>query len=257
MLAAHEHIERVIPRRLRGRPLDGCRFVIAAIVPAHNEAGHIRPCIEALRAAGRAHGLHGEPVIVVVVLDACSDHTGRIADELGAITVETDGRNVGVARAVGARLALEAGARWLAFTDADTLVTPDWLVAQLALATEVVCGTVAVSDWGVYGAPMQRHFEAIYTDADGHRHIHGANLGISAEAYRRSGGFEPLTSSEDVAIVAALRASGASIAWSAAPRVYTSARRAFKAPGGFGATLARVGLGLGVGVGVGLGEGAA
>lgn len=78
------------------------------------------------------------------------------------------------------------------------------------------------------------------TDADGHRHIYGANLGVSADAYQRAGGFKLLASIEDVALVQALQASGASIAWSAAPRVLTSARRSFHAPDGFGATLQRV-----------------
>jgi hypothetical protein len=45
---------------------------------------------------------------------------------------------------------------------------------------------------------------------------------------------------EDVALVEALRASSARIAWSRAPRVVTSVRANFKAPGGFGATLARI-----------------
>ena len=89
---------------------------------------------------------------------------------------------------------------------------------------------------------MRRHYDATYMDADGHRHIHGANLGVSADAYRRVGGFRPLASSEDVALVEALQNSGASIAWSAAPRVVTSARRNFRAPLGFGATLQRVEL---------------
>ena len=47
---------------------------------------------------------------------------------------------------------------------------------------------------------------------------------------------------EDVALVDALRASGASIAWSRAARVVTSVRANFKAPGGFGATLASIEL---------------
>ena len=58
--------------------------------------------------------------------------------------------------------------------------------------------------------------------------------------YLRAGGFQPLESSEDVALVEALEFSGARIAWSAAPRVATSARREFRAPGGFGAALLRV-----------------
>ena len=83
-----------------------------------------------------------------------------------------------------------------------------------------------------------------YTDADGHRHIHSANLGVSADAYARAGGFEQLACSEDVALVDALQRSGARFAWSAAPRVATSARRDAKARGGFGDTLLRYVAGL-------------
>lgn len=87
---------------------------------------------------------------------------------------------------------------------------------------------------------MRIQHENTYCDADGHRHIHGANLGISSAAYLGVGGFQPLKSSEDVALVKALQINGASIAWSAAPRVVTSARRNYRAPGGFGEALARV-----------------
>jgi glycosyltransferase involved in cell wall biosynthesis len=216
------------------------QFVIAAIVPAHNEEEHLGDCLRALREASRCPRLGGEGVLLVVALDACTDGTGGIARELGATTVELAARNVGAARSAGTRLALESGARWLAFTDADSKVAPDWFSTQLGLGHDAVCGTVAVDDWGSYGERMRSHYEATYTDADGHRHVHGANLGVSADAYRRAGGFRALASSEDVALVEALRASGASIAWSAAPRVVTSARRVFRAPAGFGATLLRV-----------------
>lgn len=185
-------------------------------------------------------GLHGEAVCVVVALDACSDRTEEIAKRFGAHTVALNARNVGAARALGAELALGLGARWLAFTDADSVVDERWLFAQTVLRSEAVCGTVAVRDWGTYGEIVKAQFAGAYTDAEGHRHIHGANLGMSAEAYRRVGGFEPLVSSEDVALVNALQQHGISIAWSAAPRVFTSARRLFRAPAGFGATLRRV-----------------
>lgn len=151
-------------------------------------------------------------------------------------------RNVGVARAAGAAAMVAAGARWLAFTDADTRVAPGWLAAQLSLDADVVCGTVAVDDWSPHqknSIALREHFARNYTDADGHRHIHGANLGVSAAAYARAGGFEPLACSEDVALVDALQRSGARFAWSAAPRVATSARRDAKARGGFGDTLLR------------------
>ncbi len=214
--------------------------MIAVVVPAHDEAAQIGACLRSIKRAAGCTALRGEPVLLVVVLDACSDHTGSIARALGAVTVSVDARNVGVARAAGVETALRAGARWLACTDADTTVAADWLSVQLALDVDAVCGTVAVEDWGVYGQAMRRHYDATYNDRDGHRHIHGANLGVSARAYRAVGGFPGLACSEDVALVEALERHGASIAWSAAPRVVTSARRDYRAAGGFGATLERV-----------------
>lgn len=214
--------------------------MIATIVPAHNEAEHIGACLQSLRAASHNPRLNGEDVISIVVADDCSDHTAAIARRCGAIVLPVQARNVGRARAVGAQFALDAGARWLAFTDADSVVGADWLAAQLELGSDAVCGTVAVRDWGGYGARLRQHHERSYTDAEGHRHIHGANLGVSAKAYRRAGGFQALATSEDVALVDALRNAGACIAWSAKPRVETSARRAFRAPLGFGATLLRL-----------------
>lgn len=58
---------------------------------------------------------------------------------------------------------------------------------------------------------------ATYRDVDGHRHIHSANLGVSAKADSLEKGFRPLASNEDVALVEALIATGATVVWSAAP----------------------------------------
>ena len=214
--------------------------MLGVVVPAHNEEQHIGACLESIRVAARSPQLNGEMVVVVVALDSCSDHTGRIARSWGAKLVTVAARNVGIARAAGAQCALEAGARWLAFTDADSVVGPEWLSAQLEQGSDAVCGTIEIRDWGDYGDHMRRQHLATYTDADGHRHIHGANLGVTTVAYQIAGGFKPLVSSEDVALIEALRCTGASITWSAAPRVVTSARRHYRAPGGFGETLERV-----------------
>lgn len=217
--------------------------MLAVVVPAHDEQAHIGACLASVQIAARCPRLNGERVLIVVALDACSDQTGRIARDCGASVVSIESRNVGMARASGARHALDAGARWLAFTDADSVVGPEWLSAQLAQRSDAVCGTIEVRDWGDWGESSERlrtQHARTYTDADGHRHIHGANLGVAAPAYRNVGGFQPLVSSEDVALVEALSSAGASIAWSAAPRVVTSARRSYRAPGGFGELLARV-----------------
>jgi glycosyltransferase involved in cell wall biosynthesis len=214
--------------------------VIGVVIPAHDEAALIEACVRAALAAACHPDLADEAVEIVVVLDDCADDTATIVSRLPVLPTVVNARSVGVARATGAQQLLARGARWLAFTDADSLVSHDWLAQQLRQEADVVCGTVAVKDWSEYAhhaEALERHFHATYHDADGHRHIHGANLGISAEAYRSVGGFPPVVTSEDVALVEALQAAGARIAWSAAPRVYTSARRLARAPAGFAAAL--------------------
>jgi glycosyltransferase involved in cell wall biosynthesis len=212
--------------------------VIGVIVPAHNEQALLSTCLAALHMAARHADLAGETVRQIVVLDACNDFSGAIARAYGVETLTVEARNVGIARAAGASMLLAAGARWLAFTDADSRVSAGWLVAQLSLGADAVCGSIAVDDWSAHPHSVRDHFRKVYVDVDGHRHVHGANLGVSAEAYLRAGGFPPLACSEDVALVDRLIESGAHIAWSAAPRVITSARSATRSRGGFGDTLA-------------------
>jgi len=214
--------------------------MLGVVIPAHNEQATIASCVAAVLEATRSPRLQQEEALVVVVTDSCSDATGRTAAHAGAIVIDVNARNVGAARAAGAQLLLDRGARWLAFTDADTLVSPDWLAEQLELDADAVCGTVGIDDWtphGEHAELLRSHFAQTYFDVDAHRHIHGANLGVSAQAYARVGGFSKLAQSEDVALVRALEAAGARIAWSARPRVVTSARRTARAEGGFGDAL--------------------
>ena len=217
--------------------------MIGVVIPAHDEERHIGATLAAVRLAAAHPALLGEAVRLLVVLDSCGDATAAIAAAHGVETLALAARHVGRARAAGAARLLDAGARWLAFTDADTVVSPEWLVRQLEQDADAVCGSIGVGDWsphGVQADALHEHFARTYQDADGHRHIHGANLGVSAAAYRRAGGFRALACSEDVALVEALQASGARIAWSSAPRVATSARTDARARGGFGDTLLAV-----------------
>lgn len=210
--------------------------MLSVFIPAHNEEPLLGACLRAAQAAAAHPRLAGEAVDIMVVLDSCTDATASVAESLGVSISHVDARNVGVARAHGAQMLIARGARWLAFTDADTVVADDWLAAQLELQAEAVCGTVGVSDWtphGVHAALAEWHFSQTYCDVDSHRHVHGANLGVSTQAYLQAGGFSHVTCSEDVALVDALQANGARIAWSARPRVTTSARRMARTTGGF------------------------
>jgi glycosyltransferase involved in cell wall biosynthesis len=208
--------------------------MIAVIVPAHNEHAVIARCIESLLAAAAHPALEGEVVRIAIVMDACTDGTALAVSEYPVQGLCVDFCNVGKSRAAGADAMLHQGARWLAFTDADTQVPVSWLADQLNCATDAVCGTVKVEDWSLHTDPVRTRYDSLYTPIEGHRHIHGANLGVSAQAYLRVGGFKPLTAHEDVNLVADLEASGATITWTARNCVTTSARVDCRCRGGFG-----------------------
>ena len=209
--------------------------MIGILIPVHNEEALLPECLKAALIAASHPGLLGEEVQILVVLDSCTDRSAAIAETFGVHSLSVEARNVGQVRGMGARHLLNNGARWISCTDADSRVATDWLVAQLALGVDAVCGTVTVDAWSDgFDQAAQIRYHQSYQACDGHRHIHGANLGVSAGAYVRAGGFEPLPCHEDVQLVRQLERCGATIAWSHAPQVITSARLDCRAQGGFG-----------------------
>ena len=67
--------------------------------------------------------------------------------------------------------------------------------------------------------------------------MHGANLGVRADAYLAVGGFAPVPAHEDVGLVDRLVAAGRRVCWVDVPRVVTSPRLDARAPAGLGADL--------------------
>ncbi|MCU7646436.1 glycosyltransferase [Pseudomonas piscis] len=216
--------------------------MIGVVIPAHNEQALLAQCIHAVEQAARHPHLDGEQVRILVVLDACDDDSEALVAAAGIVGLQVDARNVGYARAVGSDYLIAQGARWIACTDADSEVAPDWLVAQLSLGAQMVCGTVQVRDWGELHEGVRQRYAQAYTQADGHRHIHGANLGFCSATYLRSGGFLPVSAHEDVQLVRAFERLGARICWSQLPRVTTSARLLGRASGGFADYLRQLAL---------------
>ncbi|WP_448107566.1 glycosyltransferase [Pseudomonas azerbaijanoccidentalis] len=208
--------------------------MIGVIVPVHNEERLLNRCIESLLEAAFHQDLSNEEVKILIVLDDCTDTSLHIAQSYGVMTLTCTHRNVGKARAHGAEHLLGADARWLAFTDADTVVPDAWLADQIRFNVDAVCGLVEVSDWSEHPQRVRERYHASYHTVDGHRHIHGANLGVSSAAYRKAGGFQSLPAHEDVQLVADLERSGASIMWTASNRVTTSARKNCRCREGFG-----------------------
>lgn len=210
--------------------------MIGVVIPVHNEEAILGDCLQAVCQAALDPLLDAEPVEIVVVLDACTDRSAAVAVRHKAQIVSLDACCVGAARELGASFALDYGARWIAFTDADTIVPANWLSAQLDLCAEATCGQVAIEDWSGYPPGVRELYLESYGAQP--RHVHGANLGIAAAAYRSAGGFPPLTVDEDVALIASLASRRGDVRWAGAPRVVTSARWWTTIVGGFASNLA-------------------
>jgi glycosyltransferase involved in cell wall biosynthesis len=236
---------------------------LGVIVPAHNEQEHIDRCLEAvLRSA--AHPILADVAVrIVAVLDSCRDGTGDAVErarrrlpkgrDIALVALEVGHTNVGKARADGCATALgllpgvDIGDAWLATTDADSVVPANWLAHQVQLHRAGLhgwAGTVEVADWTGHGPEVTRRYTCLYQRDDlrggRHRHAHGANLGVSAQAYRHCGGFSHVACGEDRALLLALQHAGLPAMATSAMPVLTSARRDHRAPGGFGDTLRRL-----------------
>jgi glycosyltransferase involved in cell wall biosynthesis len=219
---------------------------VGVVIPAHDEEDLLPSCLAAVGLA--VAPLAAIPVHVVVVADACTDQTARLARAGGAAVLDIQARSVGAARAAGVEEVLrrtgplDPASVWLATTDADTLVPPCWLTRQLRYAEggwDAVVGTITVTDWRQFPAGLPPLFARHYdTAGPTHPHVHGANLGFSAAAYLAAGGFGPTRTAEDHALVSALAIAGRQVLRTTTVSVVTSARRRARAPHGFSHLLA-------------------
>jgi glycosyltransferase involved in cell wall biosynthesis len=214
---------------------------VAVVIPAHNERAKLPACLRAVLTAALCAPI---PVAIVVVLDASDDGSAKLAGQYGPDVhfVRVDARNVGAARAIGFGYARSLFAAddecWYATTDADSRVDPGWLVHQLGLGADMVLGVVRVADWRHHSPALADRFERAYEAGapdgdDRHEHVHGANMGFSARAYWRVGGFRALASGEDVDLVERFEAAGYTLHRDTELSVITSARTQARAPHGF------------------------
>lgn len=216
---------------------------IGIVIPAHNEAMTIASCLASVQRAIEQlpKDITAYPL---VVLDSCTDDTLAIVEAAGVDYICCDYQCVGQVRDMGIRHAIAQGATWIACTDADSVVTTDWLVQQVnhtaQQPTDMICGVVSVDNWAHLTTKTQEDYIAHYQDMMGHRHIHGANLSFSSKAYLAAGGFSPLPCHEDVDLVKKFEDQGYAIIWSNRVRVITSSRLDARANEGFAAFLANL-----------------
>jgi cellulose synthase/poly-beta-1,6-N-acetylglucosamine synthase-like glycosyltransferase len=112
------------------------RSLISVLIPAHNEAGVLRECLDAVR----AQTLPVDEIIVVA--DSCTDQTAAVAESYGAVVVETEqggkaaSQNVGLPYVTGDILVC---------IDADTIIDVDVverLVGDLQAGADATCANM-------------------------------------------------------------------------------------------------------------------
>ncbi len=212
---------------------------LLVVVPVHDEESVLDDCLAHLDAAVDALGTGGPRVRRVVVLDSCRDDSEAVASRHPGEVVRCEARNVGTARALGVSTwapgVTDPSRAWVASTDADSRVPVTWLLDHLQAAAEhdLLVGPVLPDPVGLAPAVLRewrrRHTRVAH-------HVHGANLGVRLSTYLECGGFPPLTSGEDAALVAAARRAGARTTGRSRP-VVTSSRSHGRAPAGFAAYL--------------------
>lgn len=223
---------------------------LAVIIPARDEEELLPRCLESVDLALRSLN-KSLTADVIVVSDGSTDRTAEIAAKMlgkkGKLVCIQAG-TVGMARKTAALVAMERckvplERCWLANTDADCVVPPRWLSEQVELAEtgiEAVAGTVTVDSFVGHQPWVELRFRMTYLiDSDGsHNHVHGANIGVRADAYLRAGGWSDLSTAEDHDLWRRLSLAGARKLSTSKVEVKTSGRRIGRAPNGFAGALA-------------------
>ena len=234
------------------------------VVPARDEETLIALCLEALAKQERVAPQDYE---VLLVLDRCADETEGRASEIRILHpslelhfLDGPGEGSGPARKVGmdaacARL-LQVGRPdgLIACTDADTVVAPDWLAAQLRAVSEgarAIGGRIELADDGSLPEHVRRshaeegrrrheHLLSYPTGEAQHWQFSGASMTLTAAVYRQVGGLEPLTALEDEHLEKVLRHHNVPIHRLLSVRVKTSPRLVGRATRGLSEDLARI-----------------
>lgn len=228
-------------------------------VPARDEAARVGATIDALAVAARRSPA---PVHLVIAADRCRDGTERMARRalrggrraaFASVRVQaTAFGTAGGARqsaCLGALRAATAGGGalervWIATSDADSTVPPQWFEHQHEWSVRGAHGVAGLielaTDDGLDPATHHR-WRALVDQAGtgtGHPHVHGANLAIRADLWLAAGGFPNRAVGEDNELWRRAGALGGHLVGSADSVVRTSARTVGRTPGGLARLLA-------------------
>lgn len=228
---------------------------MGVVLPVHNEDRHLLAALCSVDRAMAQISNKSTECQLVVVLDDCRDRSADVVDHWLACrsavarvrVIALGARNVGLARRTGCAALLERWSTtpsrdvWLATTDADSEVPSDWLEAQLQARDEgahVWVGPVEVRCWDDRAEGTADEWGRRY--ALEHLPVHGANFGVDATMYLRTGGFKPRVTGEDRDLLDRALLHGAVTRVDPSVRVITSGRRQARAPRGFAEALSAI-----------------
>ena len=226
-------------------------WAVGVVIPARNEERSMLACLNAvLRALDRCRAALSDSWIVVVA-DSCTDATATLARQIlkgRGVVVECCAASPGSARRLGATEVLAHFADiptsrlWMANTDADTCVAEGWIERQLELADTGCCAVAGIVKVdrieGLDRSTMHALLSNYVIHDDGtHPHVHGANLGVRADAYLDAGCWSHLTVAEDHCLWSRIRARHWPTSSCSQTVVHTSGRLHGRATGGFADTL--------------------
>jgi glycosyltransferase involved in cell wall biosynthesis len=178
--------------------------MVSFVIPAWNEEAVLGQTLLALKEAAASLPLPHE---TIVVDDASTDQTARIAQERGALVVPVQHRQMAATRNAGARA---ARGDMLVFVDADTLVNRAVLEAAIHA---LQCGAVGGSCLILFDGRLPLYAKGLIPPSHFVRRVFGVPAGCFVfcrrETFQAVGGFdEKLFAAEEVALGAALKRVG-------------------------------------------------
>lgn len=194
--------------------------MISVIVPALNEEKDLEACLRRL-SCQRVD----EDYEIIVVDGGSKDGTVCLAEKHADLIISQNSRGIGGARRDGAKAA--SGDK-LAFTDADTLVSPEWLseISSNLIGWEASTGPVIYPQSDIRSEIIEswRSLYRLLSFSNFH-YIIGSNMAVRANAYWKAGGHSEISLLDDYDLSLKLFRIEASVRYDPVQAVYTSSRR--------------------------------
>ena len=178
--------------------------MLSFIIPAYNEETLIEATVKQLQVSAEALGRDYE---IIVVNDASTDRTERVAEATGARVINVANRQIAATRNAGAANA--AGDVFI-FVDADTLVPVDTLRAAIrALENGAVGGGATIRFRGRISATARITTSLMQVPMRLGGMVGGCFMFMTRDAFEAVGGYdESYYASEEIWLARALRREG-------------------------------------------------